>query len=134
MKRLTKIFVTTTVFAAPLFGAQSAMADTAGAGEIHTPVNMQAVDELTQSARTALDLRRALQSGDMQTAKAKIDSTLRTLSSAIRKEPTLGLGNWQARTWRNKLQDIQQDVSQQSTANTAGALDRMLREAGFRDI
>ena len=130
MKRLTKSIVSTTALATAFFSGMPAYANSGP----HIPLNAQAVDQLTQSAKHTLTVRDDLKAGNITAAKRTLEEALDGMSQALSKEPSLGLGNWDVKTLYQRLENIKAQMAAQNTANTNQALTQVLREAGFRGI
>lgn len=110
---------------APLFYANTATANT-------TPlVNQQAVEQLTTSVKDTLAAYDALNTGNVTTAQAKLDTALRKMESALAKDNTLGIAQTSAKVLHSDLKSVRSKMRNADQYEVKTTLRDTLSKAGI---
>lgn len=120
-----KPMVLTAALVAPFFMSAPASANTAPL------VNQQAVQQLTTSVKETLAAYDALNTGDVSIARTKLDTALRTLESAVAKDPTLGIASTSAKAMHQELKTVRAKLNNSDRFAVKSELAQTLTRAGI---
>ena len=120
-----KPLVLSAALIAPFFISAPASANT------NTLVNQQAVTQLSTSLKDTVQAYHALERGDATTARATLDKALRTMESAVAKEPTLGVAQTPATALHSDLKSIHSKMRTADKNAVKSELGAVLSRAGI---
>lgn len=113
---------------APLFYAGTANATTtANSAPL---VNQQAVEQLTTGLKDTLAAYDALNTGSVTTARAKLDTALRKMESALSKDATLGIAQTSAKALHSDLKSVRTKMNSGDQMQVKSELSSVLSKAG----
>ncbi|WP_371397668.1 hypothetical protein [Fretibacter rubidus] len=120
-----KPLVLSAALIAPFFISAPASADTSGL------VNPQAVAQLSTSLKDTVQAYEALAQGDVTMARTTLDKALRTMQSAVAKEPTLGVAQTSATALHSELKSIHSKMRTADKSAVKSELSSVLARAGI---
>lgn len=93
-------------------------------------VNQQAVEQLTTGLKDTLAAYDALNTGSVTTARAKLDTALRKMESALAKDATLGIAQTSAKSLHSDLKSVRTKMNSGDQVAVRAELQSVLNRAG----
>jgi hypothetical protein len=125
INRFKKSLILIAGAAMPLFMVSPAMANVTS-----NKVDLQAVEQFTESVTQSLSAYHALRQGDVVTGKTKIVRAVRHIDDAVTRDPTLGFAQKSAPELKRELSAIKASMITKDREQLRTELREILTEAG----
>jgi hypothetical protein len=125
--RFKKTLVLATAIISPLFISAPALAN---ANANQNLVDPQAISLLTTSVKDSITAYDSLDRGDTVLAKRKLDQALRSMQSAVTKDPTLALSEKRATSLHQELKAVRTKLNTSDSVSAKSELRAVLSQAG----